>query len=75
MDSLRKQPTCLDATTSSLTSEERLIWVNLPRGTTNQKYYPDLGSVTRNRFLDLISGETNAGVAKCRLFSELTNKR
>lgn len=55
MDSLRKQPTCLDATTSSLTSEERLIWVNLPRGTTNQKYYPDLGSVTRNRFLDLIS--------------------
>ena len=55
MDSLRKQPTCLDATTSSLTSEERLIWVNLPRGTTNQKYYPDLGSVTRNRCLDLIS--------------------
>ena len=55
MDSLRKQPPCLDATTSSLTSEERLICVNLPRGTTNQKYYPDLGSVTRYLFLDLIS--------------------
>ena len=55
MDSLRKQPPCLDATTSSLTSEERLICVNLPRGTTNQKYYPDLGSVTCHLFLDLIS--------------------
>ena len=55
MDSLRKQPPRLDATTSSLTSEERLICVNLPRGTTNQKYYPDLGSVTRHLFLDLIS--------------------
>ena len=55
MDSLRKQPPCLDATTSSLTSEERLICVNLPRGTTNQKYYPDLGSVTRHLLLDPIS--------------------
>ena len=55
MDSLRKQPTRLDATTGSLTSEERLICVHLPRGTTNKKYYSDMGSVTRHRFLDLIS--------------------
>ena len=52
------------------------VETNFPRGTNNQKYYPDLIS---DRHLYRISalvcetlfrGKTSGGVAKCRLFSQ-----
>ena len=52
------------------------VETNFPRGTNNQKYYPDLVS---DRHLYRISalvcetlfhGKTGGGVAKCRLFSQ-----
>ena len=53
-----------------------LVEASFPRGTTNQKHNPDLGSDTSSvwnfwsRSSDVISRETSGGVAKCQLFSQ-----
>ena len=53
-----------------------LVEASFPRGTTNQKHSPDLGSDTSSvwnfwsRSSDVISRETSLGRDKCRLFSQ-----
>ena len=56
-----------------------LVKSNFPRGTTNQKDYPDLGSDTSSvwnfcaSYSDTFGRERRPGsVAKCRLFSQAT---
>ena len=53
-----------------------MVESNFPRGTTNQKHYPDLGSNASSvwnscaRLSDVIWRETSGSVTKCRLFSQ-----
>ena len=65
----------------SLPRSGQFFWLvesNFPRGTTNQKHYPDLGNDTLQYGIsELVSetsfgGETSGSVAKCRLFSQAT---
>ena len=57
-----------------------VLWLanaNIPRGIASQKHFPDLGGNASSqwnfyaRFSDVISRETNGGVAKCLLFSQV----